>query len=164
MLAALGAACGRSDKASREPVSRTPEVLEFELKDLSGKTVRLSDFRGKVVLLDFWATWCGPCEETVPWLGKLQERYGPRGFTVLGLSVDDYPEDVPLFVGEHGIRYPVLLDPDKKVFRRLGVPGVPATFLVDRDGRIVNEWLGFDAEIAADLENAVAELAERKAS
>jgi cytochrome c biogenesis protein CcmG, thiol:disulfide interchange protein DsbE len=130
------------------------EAPAFSFPDLKGKTVSLSDFRGKVVLLSFWATWCDPCIEEIPDLVKLQKTLGPRGFTILALSADvQGAAVVEPFAREHGINYPVLLT-GGDVPESYPVPGFPTAFLIDRQGKIVERILGGRslAELSRDVE------------
>lgn len=109
---------------------------DFTLKDARGGSVSLASFEGKVVLLNFWATWCGPCKTEIPWFIELQNKYGARGFTVLGVSMDEEGwKVVTPYVAEHGMNYPVLLG-DEKVNQLFGgIEALPTTMIVDRDGK-----------------------------
>jgi peroxiredoxin len=109
---------------------------EFTLKDLSGKGWRFSDLRGKVVLLNFWATWCPPCRKEMPDLETLYERFGSKGFVVLGIS-DEEAATVEPFIRERKVSFPVLLDPGRKVNDAFVVEGIPKSFVYDRDGKLV---------------------------
>ncbi len=112
------------------------DALDFTLTDLSGKSWRLKQLKGKVVLVNFWATWCQPCRKEVPDLETLYKQFQPQGLLILGISDDD-PEKVRAFVQEQGVRYPVLLDPDSKVNELLHINGIPKTFVYDREGKVV---------------------------
>lgn len=127
----------------------------FELPDLNGKTVRLSDFKGKVVLIDFWATYCVPCLEAVPELRKLSDKYQAQGFEVVGISVDAYTDGVPDFVKELKMTYTVLLDADQDVQAAYGLRSLPETFLLGRDGLLIKHWMGFDDEVSKEIPAAV---------
>jgi thiol-disulfide isomerase/thioredoxin len=106
--------------------------------------VRLSDFRGRVVLLDFWATWCGPCRMEVPHFKQLIEKYGNRGFVVLGVSLDDTgAEVVRPFVARQEIGYPVVIGDQYTANRYGGVNALPTTFLIDRQGHVVKKYIGY---------------------
>ena len=108
----------------------------FTLSDLEGRTWSLQDVRGKVVLLNFWATWCPPCRKEMPDLEALYRQFQPQGLLVLGIS-DDEPDKVKTFAEQQGITYPVLLDPGSKVNKSFHINGIPKTFIYDREGKIV---------------------------
>lgn len=113
----------------------------FSLKALSGENVSLSDYKGKVVLLDFWATFCGPCVKAMPKLQKLHDEHAARGFAVLGLATDEEGEKlVRPFMAKRKITYPILLD--SGAWKAYGVKTLPALFLIDRDGKIVKQYGG----------------------
>jgi thiol-disulfide isomerase/thioredoxin len=120
-----------------------PELPDLALRNLAGRDVPLSGFRGNVLLVDFWATWCAPCEESIPGLMKLQNRYGARGFQVLGIALDvGGARVVEPFVQDHGMNYPVLLGDETTTRAFGGIMGVPTSFLFDREGRIVKRFVG----------------------
>jgi peroxiredoxin len=119
-----------------EAQDREREKADFALTDLNGKTWTLKDLRGKVVLLNFWATWCPPCRKEMPDLEALYRRFEPQGLVILGVSDDD-SDKVRAFVQKQGTTYPVLLDPGSKVNQLLHINGIPKTFVYDRDGKIV---------------------------
>lgn len=108
---------------------------DFTLKDLDGKEWTLSKLRGKVVLLNFWATWCPPCRKEMPDLDALYTRFKERGFVVLAISDED-PEKVRPFIGAHHYRFPVLLDPGRAVNEAFRVEGIPKNFIYDREGKL----------------------------
>jgi thiol-disulfide isomerase/thioredoxin len=116
---------------------------EFELTSLDGKQVKLSDFRGKAVLLNFWATWCSPCKIEMPWFIELQKQYGPQGLQVLGVAMDDAgKDDIAKFAREMGVDYPVLLGKEAVGEAYGGVQFLPTTFYIDRNGRVVERVFG----------------------
>ena len=116
---------------------------DFGLKDLSGRTVRLSDLRGKVVVLNFWATWCPPCRHEIPWFIDLQKKYGPKGLQVVGVSMDSAsPADVAEFAKRMGINYTVAMGDSQVAARYGGVRVLPTTFYIGRDGRIIRSVPG----------------------
>jgi thiol-disulfide isomerase/thioredoxin len=121
-----------------------PANFDFVLKDLSGRDVKLSSFKGNVILLDFWATWCGPCKLEIPWFIEFQQKYGERGFTVVGISSDDTLEKLKPFVAEYKMSYPVLQGLGRDdVHDAFGpVYGLPTTLLISRDGRICRKHMG----------------------
>jgi len=119
------------------------QAPDFALADLSGKTVHLSDFKGKVVIVDFWATWCGPCRVEIPDFVKLQSKYKDKGLEIVGLSLDaDGEKAVKPFVDQHEINYTMLLANDDTAKSYGGILGIPTTFVIDRQGRIVQKFVG----------------------
>ncbi len=117
-------------------------VPEVSLPDLEGRTVRLSDFRGNVVVLNFWATWCPPCVEEMPSLQKLQQALGEKGLQVLAASVDENLQDVARFREEHDLSLPILHDRGGKIAHRFSTFKYPETYVVDRDGKLVAKIIG----------------------
>ncbi len=142
------AGCGAGSPL--QPAGEIPEIL---LKDLSGRKVSLSSYRGKVLLVDFWATWCAPCEESIPHLMKLQERYRDQGMTVLGIALDvGGAKVVAPYVEERKMNYPILLGDERTARAFGGIPGVPTSFVIDRSGQIVRRYVGLvDQDDYADL-------------
>src|SRR5882757_3748577 len=119
---------------------------DFELQSLGGKTVRLSDFRGKAVLLNFWATWCGPCKIEMPWFVELQKEYGPQGFQIVGVAMDDAsPEEIAKFAKQMDVNYPVLLGKESVGQSYGGVGVLPTTFFIDREGKLVAREFGLQS-------------------
>ncbi len=118
--------------------------------------MRLSDLRGRVVLLDFWATYCGPCEQSVPALDRLYREYKDRGFEVVGVSVDSFADAVPPYVKEHRMSYTILLDADETAREAYKLRGLPQAFLIDRAGRVKAQWFGYDGQVHASMRQAVA--------
>lgn len=115
----------------------------YALADLEGKVVKNTDFLGKVVILDFWATWCGPCKAEIPDFIALQDKYKGRGLEIVGLSVDDGgASDVKPFADEHKINYTMLLANAETARAYGGISGIPTTFIVDKQGKIVKKFLG----------------------
>jgi peroxiredoxin len=116
---------------------------DFSLRDLAGRTHRLSDFRGKVVFLNLWATWCPPCRMEMPSMERLHQRLRGKDFVLLAVSEDESGATaVQPFVQEMGLTFPILLDTEGTVPPRYGVTGYPETFLIDRDGRVVHHTIG----------------------
>jgi thiol-disulfide isomerase/thioredoxin len=133
---------------------------EFALQTLDGKSLRLSDFRGKAVLLNFWATWCQPCKIEMPWFVELQKQYAPQGLQVLGVAMDDAsPEDIGKFAKDLGVDYPILLGKEAVGDAYGGLPFLPATFYIGRDGKVVDKVFGLKGkdEIEDNIKKALAE-------
>lgn len=134
------------------PLDRGSAAPGFALSSLHGDTVRLADHRGRVVLLNFWATWCAPCRWEMPALERVHRELGPQGLAVLAVNVDAAPGtldgfgypggDVGAFVRELGLDFTILLDPSAQVLRRYRINGLPTTFLIDREGRVVEKMVG----------------------
>ena len=120
----------------------------FELKNLAdGKMVALSSFRGKAVLLNFWATWCGPCKIEMPWLVDLQKRYGPQGLQIVGVAMDDADDkEITDFTKKMGVNYVVLKGTEKVGDLYGGVDRLPITYYIDRSGKVVEESIGLVSE------------------
>ncbi len=136
-LAALGLILGMASCAKKKP------VLDFALKDSAGKTVHLSDYRGKVVLLNFWATWCAPCKIEIPWFVEFQQKYQNQDFEVLGVSMDeDGWDSVRPYMAAHKLNYPVMIGGDAIDRMFGGVDDLPTSFLVDRNGSVVKKHIG----------------------
>lgn len=127
---------------------------DFTLESLDGKSMRLSDFRGKAVLLNFWATWCGPCKIEMPWFVELQNQYGSQGFQIVGVAMDDSgKEDIAKFAKDMGVNYPVLLGKEAVGEAYGGVPALPESFFIGRDGKIVDKIIGLRGK--AEIEDAI---------
>jgi peroxiredoxin len=126
----------RAAMSRLEGDDRKREHPEFSLKDLSGKTWTFSELRGKVVLVNFWATWCPPCRKEMPDLETLYGRFGAKGLVVLGIS-DEEAAKVEPFIRERKVSFPVLLDPGRKVNEMFVVDGIPKSFVYDREGKLV---------------------------
>ena len=131
---------------------------DFSLESLDGKTMHLSDLRGKAVLLNFWATWCGPCKIEMPWFVEFQNQYGSQGLQVVGVAMDDASkEDIGKFAKDMGVNYPVLIGKESVGDQYGGVAALPETFLIGRDGKIVDKIIGLKgkAEIEAAVKKAL---------
>jgi cytochrome c biogenesis protein CcmG/thiol:disulfide interchange protein DsbE len=141
VILALSMASASKPVAAAEPVSLAPA---FVLHDLDGKTVRSSEFKGKPVVLDFWATWCQPCRASMPHLNTIHERLGQRGLIVLGISVDDGgPQRVRRFADRLGVKFRLAMA-DERVLDQYGpIRSIPTTFFIDRRGQVVRRVVGY---------------------
>ena len=135
------AAVGASDGC---PANAPAANLDFTLKDMSGKEVRLAALKGKVVLLNFWATWCGPCLMETPIFVGIQEKYRDKGFQAIGVSVDDPPEKLPPFAKQFKVNYPLLVGQEREDIQEAygGIFGIPITFIISRDGKVCRRQVG----------------------
>ncbi len=153
----LPLSCSRESGGSPDVGSKAPD---FSLKDLGGKRVSLEDFAGKVVLLEFWATWCPPCRESIPEMERLFESMRNRDLVVLGVSVDEgssAPEKVKAFAEKYNIGYTVLLD-SGEASRKYRITSIPAIFIIDRNLRIVKKYEGFMPGMGKELERQITSL------
>jgi cytochrome c biogenesis protein CcmG/thiol:disulfide interchange protein DsbE len=125
----------------------------WELKDMDGKVVKLADYSGKVVILDFWATWCPPCRQEIPGFISLQNKYGKDGLAVVGISLDeDGPTAVKPFVKQTGINYTVVAGNDQVTKDYGDIESIPTTFIIDRNGRVMSKHVGYVAESVFESE------------
>ena len=125
-------------------VSSKTTAPAWELKDVDGKTVKLEDFKGKVVILDFWATWCGPCRMEIPGFIQLQKQYDKQGLAVIGVSLDEAePQAVKAFMKKLGMNYSVVMGESQIAREYGGIEAIPTTFVIDRQGMIVAKHIGY---------------------
>ena len=117
----------------------------FTLKSLSGKNIKLSELTGNVVLINFWASWCGPCRQEMPLLNAIHNKYKPLGFTVLGVNVEEQVANAKSFISERPVGFPILLDSKNRVSKLYKVIAMPTTVVIDRDGKIRFIHLGYQA-------------------
>ena len=123
-------------------VTASVPVAAFDLKELDGTTVGSQQLTGKVVLLNFWATWCGPCKEEMPSLARLQSQFDSEQVRVVTVTADIYPQGIKQFLDHLGITLPVLLDEDQELFRRFMVRGLPTTVVIGQDGQVIGRAVG----------------------
>jgi thiol-disulfide isomerase/thioredoxin len=119
---------------------------DFDLTSLDGSNVKLSSLRGKAVLLNFWATYCGPCKVEMPWFVELQKEYGPQGFQIVGVAMDDAStDDIAKFAKDMGVNYPILLGKEAVGLSYGGVNVLPTTFFLDRSGKVIAREFGLQS-------------------
>jgi peroxiredoxin len=134
---------GRPAELIKGDIATThPFAPEFSLADLNGQKLDLSTYRGKIVLLDFWATWCGPCRSEIPRFVDLQNKYRDRGLQIVGISLDDDPKPTRAFYQQFKMNYPVAIGDANLAERYGGMLGLPVNFVIDREGRIHAKHLG----------------------
>ena len=146
VLALVLVSCSKSSKESEaniKPESNRRKAPNFSLKDANGDTVNLVDYRGKVVLVNFWATWCGPCKYEMPWFVEFEQKYKDRDFAVLGVSMDDDGwKSVKPYITEHKINYRVMIG-SEVISQQFGdIDSLPTSFILDRQGRIAATHVG----------------------
>ena len=137
-------------------LSENDAAPDFSLKSQFGKTVSLSDYQGKVVYLDFWASWCGPCRHTLPWMQKLQSKFKSQGLEVVAVNLDVHQADAEKLFSEINPSFTILFDPTGEAAKKYQLPSMPSSFLLDKKGRIVIAHSGFregdDAILESDIE------------
>jgi thiol-disulfide isomerase/thioredoxin len=136
-----------------------PANFNFTMKDVDGNQVSLEAYKGKVVLLNFWATWCGPCKAEIPGFVRLQDKYRDKGLVIVGYSVDDTAEKAKAYAAEYKMNYPILLGEGREDVQDAYGPiwGIPASFIISKDGKVCRKHMGiapeavFEKEVAALL-------------
>ena len=130
---------------------------DFSLQTVDGQTVKLSDRRGKVVLLDFWATWCSPCRASLPHIQELSESqsWTDSGLVVWAVNARQSAEDVSYFLANNQYTFTALLDEDGAVMSKYGVRGIPMTVLIGRDGKVENVWVGYGDQSAREIDDNI---------
>ncbi len=142
-VACLIGGCSRSGPAVVKAKSDRKAAPDFSLKDVNGALVRLTDYRGKVVLLNFWATWCGPCKIEIPWFMEFEQKFKDQGFAVLGVSMDEDGWDaVKPYIADKKINYRVVMGDDSVGNLYGGIASLPTTFLIDREGAVAATHVG----------------------
>jgi thiol-disulfide isomerase/thioredoxin len=147
-------AARRTASATVPSILKSSPAPDFTLDSLDGTSMRLSDLRGKAVLLNFWATWCSPCKIEMPWFVEMQKEYGPQGLQIVGVAMDDSGKDeIAKFAKEMGVNYPVLIGKEAVGDAYGGVPALPETFFIGRDGKIVDRIIGLKGK--TDIEDSI---------
>jgi cytochrome c biogenesis protein CcmG/thiol:disulfide interchange protein DsbE len=141
------------DKGSTAPV--------FELPGNS-EVIKLSHYRGKVVYLDFWASWCAPCKQSFPWMNQIQAKFGSQGLQIIGINLDEKNEDARQFLAAHETIFLIAFDPKATTARAYHIKGMPSSVLIDPDGKVIFEHAGFRNEDKADLENRIQAILKEK--
>lgn len=131
---------------------------DFALKSSAGNNLRLSEFTNQVVLINFWATWCGPCRKELPLLNALHERYTRAGFTVIGINIDQDIDKARAMTNTLGIKFPILFDPDNAVSKSWGLSAMPTTVIIDRRGVIRRVFLGYQPGYEKTYETDIRDL------
>jgi peroxiredoxin len=165
-LAGCGGAPDSVRAAVKAETARKP-APDFTLKDGDGKVVKLSDYKGKVVLLNFWATWCGPCKIEIPWFVEFEQNFRDKGFAVLGVSMDEEGWSVVKpYVAAHKVNYRMLIGDDMTAQMYGGVESLPTSFLIDRQGRTAAVHIGLVSKkvYQDDIAQLLGKEADRKAS
>ena len=146
-------ACGR-DTEKKGAISSNPPAPDFTLQDLKGKTWKLSDLKGKVVFINFWATWCPPCRDEMPSMQKLYTEMADTPFQMLAVLTNDDPMAAERFARQHGFTFPILIDRKGNIGGLYGITGVPETFIVDPGGILRRKYIGpfeWDSTVAKDM-------------
>ena len=143
--------------ASADLAASTAAVLapDFVLKNSSGQNIRLRELRGQVVMINFWATWCGPCREEMPQLEKLYRQYQATGFSVIGINIDDNRDNAVSLSKKLGVSFPILFDKDKQVSKLYKVDAMPSSMLIDRDGKLRYLHRGYKPGYESDYHSEV---------
>ena len=161
-LAFLLASCSQPSSlptGELKSAGQRKQAPNFSLKDADGNAVNLADYRGKVVLINFWATWCGPCEAEIPWFIEFEKKYKDQGFAVLGVSMDDDGwKSVRPYVASHKINYRIMIG-SEVVSQQFGaIESLPTSFMLDRAGRIASNHIGLVDKV--DYQNEIVKLLE----
>lgn len=135
-------------------VSQAESVSDISLQTKSG-AIRLADFKGQVIYLDFWASWCVPCRKSFPWLNTMQQKYQSSGLKVIAVNLDKEADLAQKFLEQNPAQFQIAYDPDGKIASRLKVTGMPSSYLIDRNGHIVLSHVGFLEKDAPKLENKI---------
>ncbi|WP_347330879.1 TlpA family protein disulfide reductase [Marinimicrobium locisalis] len=148
--------------ASTQALETGEDAPPFSLPGIEnaaeGQAIALEQYQGKVVYVDFWASWCGPCRRSFPKLEALHQKYGEQGFEVIAINLDEQEADAHKFLDEHPVSFPIAWDPEGKVAGEYQLKGMPSAFLLDRDGTVHHVVVGFNEKDAAAIEAAINQL------
>ncbi len=148
MLAAMLAA------SSAQALEKGAPAPQFDLPGLDG-AIKLATLQGKVVYVDFWASWCGPCRQSFPWMNEMQARYGGKGLQIVGVNVDAKSDDARQFLTTTPARFAIAFDPQGATPRNYGIKGMPSSVLIGPDGKVLLEHSGFREADRAELESKI---------
>ncbi|HHO59292.1 MAG TPA: TlpA family protein disulfide reductase [Thiotrichales bacterium] len=135
---------------------------QFSLKDSAGKTVSLKKYRGKVVYVDFWASWCTPCKQSFPFMNELHERYGKKGLKIIGINLDADKKDADKFLKQVKADFTIAYDPSGKTAEKYDLQVMPSSYLIDRNGRLVYLHRGFKAGDKREMEEKIVQALKRR--
>lgn len=144
----------REDTASAPTQGNIPNLQDLTFTDLQGRKVSLNDYRGKVVLLNFWATWCPPCREEMPMFEKVYQRYKEDGFVILAVNMDENKENLKDYLSKERISFEVLLG-NEEVAKKTGLMGFPTSYLLGKDGKVCKVRFGVYREIEEDIKKII---------
>jgi peroxiredoxin len=154
----LGLVLLAAAQAASAKVAANTQAPDFTLRQIDGPNLRLGEQRGRVVMVNFWATWCGPCRVELPHLSRLHDKYRSSGFLLLGVNIDEDPAQAKALAAKLGLKFPVLLDTDKKVVGTYDLSAMPATVLIDKDGRVRHLHRGYREGVEVTYEQQVRDL------
>lgn len=155
VAAAIVLSLSASISAAVEPGSPAPS---FDASTFDKKPVRLSDYRGKVVFVDFWASWCSPCRQALPLYDKLSSEFPVTDFAIVAVNVDENAADAKKFMAEHPVKYTIVQNPKGDIPKAFGIDGMPSSYLIDRDGTIRDRHVGFEPKDIDALRGEIAKL------
>lgn len=162
MLMGCGSKNGTSEVQASPKARIGNSAPDFTLPSTSGKKVSLSEFKGRVVLIDFWATWCPPCRYSTPAMVRLNHKMKDKDFTIIGVSVDDSMEDVLPYVRKENVKHVVVHDSSNRAGLSYGVRSIPAFFLLDKEGIIRKQYIGFSPTLEQEIEREALGLLAKK--
>ncbi|WP_086481559.1 TlpA family protein disulfide reductase [Oceanospirillum sanctuarii] len=153
-LTVLSAQAAASELKPAQQAQLAP-MTQVSLPNVKGGLASLADFKGKVVLVDFWASWCGPCRQSFPWMNQLQNQYKSDGLEVVAINLDQEADLAAEFLQEVPAQFTVLLDTDAQLPGEYGVMGMPSSYLIDRNGKIRAQHIGFHSDRVKDYEDTI---------